>query len=362
MKKSLMLVLALLAVCSLTATAQQTAAPKGKKKAAKAAAAAAAPKNYVTTAAPGKRVGVIGLDTSHAIAFANDFDAEPAKPEMRGLRVVAAYPIGSKDIKSSVDRREGYIANYKKIGIEIVDSIPALLEKVDFVLLESNDGRVHLEQALPVLKAHKPVFIDKPIAASLGDVLAIFRASEKYQTPVFTASSLRWIEQALPLRGGAQGAILGADAFSPAQLEPTHPDLYWYGIHGVEILYTLMGPGCQQVSRVQKPDTEFCVGEWADGRIGTFRGTRKGTHQYGGTVFCEKSTVCLPLKQSYDQLAGAIAEFFETGKSPVAREEMIEIYAFMSAADASKAAGGRPVKIADVMAKAQAEAEKVKLD
>jgi predicted dehydrogenase len=234
--------------------------------------------------------------------------------------------------------------------------------KVDFVLLESNDGRVHLEQALPVLKARKQVFIDKPIAASLADVLTIFRASEKYNTPVFTASSLRWIPQGLELRGGAKGKVLGADTFSPASLEPTHPDLYWYGIHGVEILYTVMGPGCRQVTRFRTADDEFCVGEWADGRIGTFRGTRKGPHTYGGTVFCEKAIIPLPMKQAYDPLIVEIAKFFETGKPPVPREEMLEIYAFMAAADASKAQGGRPARLDEVLKKAQAEAEKIRIE
>lgn len=357
MKRSLALALALMCACSLAAVAQQ--APNGKKKEAKKKAA---PVKYINTAPVGKRVGIIGLDTSHAPAFAMSFNAENAAPELNGFRVVAAYPIGSKDIKTSVDRRPAYIKQFNMLGIELVDSVAALVEKVDFVCLESNDGRVHLEQALPVIKARKPVFIDKPIAGSLADTLAIFAAAEKYKTPVFTASSLRWIPQALELRGGAQGKILGADCFSPAALEATHPDLYWYGIHGVEILYTLMGVGCQQVTRFQNENNEFVVGEWKDGRIGTFRGTRQGTHQYGGTAFCEKSTVYLPLEQAYTPLIQAIAKFFATGQAPVPQDEMIEIYAFMSAADASKAQGGRPVKMADVIEKARAEAAKIKID
>jgi predicted dehydrogenase len=311
----------------------------------------------ISTADAGKRIGIIGLDTSHAPAFARTFNARNASAEnYKGFRVVAAYPQGSRDIESSTSRVPGYIQDMREMNIEIVDSIPALLKKVDFVLLESNDGRMHLEQALPVIEAGKPMFIDKPMAASLADVIAIFDAAQARKVPVFSASSLRWIPGALELRSGAQGAVEGVDAFSWASLEPTHPDLYWYGIHGVEILYTVMGTGCRSVSRFQTEDTELCVGQWEGGRIGTVRGLRSSEHSYGGTVFAEKKIEYLPMVHSYDPLVKAIALFFATGQPPIPQDETIEIYAFMSAADRSKAHGGKPVLIADVLAEARAEA------
>ena len=346
MKRTATLALALMILCGIAAAADPMEIPK----------------NLVTKAPEGKRIGIIGLDTSHVFGLSNDFDNPQASADFKGFRVVAAYPMGSRDIVSSTERRDDYTRKVKAMGIEVVDSIPALLEKVDFVLLESNDGRVHLEQALPVLKAHKPVFIDKPMAGSLTDVVAIFRAAEKYGTPVFTASMLRWFPQLQELRDGSQGALIGADTFGPAMMEKTHPDLYWYGIHGVEMLYTLMGTGCVQVTSFHNDDSDFCVGEWPANRIGTYRGTRKSKYAFGGSAFCEKAQVPLIGKNGYDGIALAIAKFFETGKSPVPRDEMIEIYTFMSAAEASKLKGGRPVKLADVLQQAQAEAEKIKIE
>jgi len=315
--------------------------------------------DMISTAEAGKRIGIIGLDTSHAPAFTRTFNARDASAEdYRGFRVVASYPQGSRDIESSTSRVPGYIQDMREMNVAIVDSIPALLKQVDFVLLESNDGRVHLEQALLVIEAGKPLFIDKPMAASLADVITIFEAAQAKKAPVFSASSLRWIPRALELRGGAQGAVEGVDAFSWASLEPTHPDLYWYGIHGVEILYTVMGTGCRTVSRFQTEDTEFCVGLWEGGRIGTVRGLRSSEHSYGGTVFAEKKIEYLPMISSYDPLVKAIALFFATGRPPVPQDETIEIYAFMSAADRSRAQSGKPVLVAEVLAEARAEAAK----
>ena len=212
---------------------------------AETAVAAAAPASETST----MRIGIIGLDTSHAIAFTKTFNAESPAPAVAGCRVVVAYPHGSADIESSTSRIPGYTEEIQKLGVEIVDAIDALVERVDAVLLETNDGRPHLAQVLPVLKARKPVFVDKPIAASLVDAIAIQEAARHYQTPLFSASSLRFLGQAREVRSGEFGPVVGCDTYSPCSLEPTHPDLYWYGIHGVEGLFAVMGPGLQTVSR-----------------------------------------------------------------------------------------------------------------
>ncbi|WP_436832753.1 Gfo/Idh/MocA family protein [Parapedobacter sp. DT-150] len=297
----------------------------------------------------GKRIGIIGLDTSHSLAFTKALNAEVPDEKLLGYKVVAAYPYGSKTIESSAKRIPGYIEEVRAQGVEIVDSIPALLDRVDAVLLETNDGRLHLEQALPVFKAGKRLFIDKPMAASLADVKAIFEASEQYRVPVFSSSSLRYIENIDAVKRGDIGKITGADAFSPATIEPTHPDLFWYGIHGVEILYAIMGTGCERLTRIYHEHTDIVVGTWADGRIGTFRGTRTGNHGYGGMVYGEKGHLALGKYGGYIPLLYKIITFFEDGIPPVDQAETLEIMAFMEAADESKKLGGKPVLLSDIM-------------
>jgi predicted dehydrogenase len=293
----------------------------------------------------GTRVGIIGLDTSHSIAFTKALNNPAAGPEFGGFKVVAAYPFGSKEIKSSFDRIAPYTLEMKNLGVEITDSIADLLKKVDFILLETNDGRMHLEQALEVIKSGKRFFIDKPIAASLKDAAAIFTAAKKANVSVFSSSSLRYTSGAQSLAAGKLGKILGADTYSPCVLESTHPDLFWYGIHGVESLFTLMGTGCKEVVRVSTADTEIVTGTWMDGRIGTFRGTRSGKSGYGGTVFAEKGIAQIGDYEGYNPLLAQITDFFNTGIVPVSASETLEICAFMEAADESKKRGGAPVSI-----------------
>jgi predicted dehydrogenase len=308
--------------------------------------------------AAGKRIGIIGLDTSHAVAFTNELNADSPSPEYGGYKVVAAYPQGSLDIESSVKRIPGYIEEVKKKGVEIVDSIPALLDKVDVVLLETNDGRRHLEQAIPVLKAGKPVFIDKPVAASLADAIVIFETAKHYKVPVFSSSSLRFMSSAQAIVKGKIGKVLGADTYSPATLEKTHPDFFWYGIHGIETLFTVIGTGCKTVTRQHNEGTDIVIGTWQDGRVGTFRGTRTGQHNYGGTVYGEKGNSTLGPFDGYKPLLLQIIQMFQTGVVPVKAEETLEICAFIEAADESKRKKGASVSMDDTWSQARKKAQK----
>jgi len=313
--------------------------------------------NKITSQQSG-RIGIIGLDTSHSVAFTKTINDPNAGPEFAGYKIVAAYPKGSNDIKSSVDRIPGYIEDDKKLGVNIVNSIDELLQKVDVVLLETNDGRLHFEQAIPVLKAGKRMFIDKPIAASLTDAIAIFDAAKHYNVPIFSASSLRYINGVKEIAGGSIGKVLGADVYSPASLEKTHPDLFWYGIHGVETLFTIMGTGCKSVSRTFTPDTDLVVGKWQDNRIGSFRGIRTGRANYGGNVFGEKGISSLGTSPGYTPLIIEIVKFFRNGIPPVSAEETLEIFTFMATAEESKFKGGIPVETEKVLKKARKKAAK----
>lgn len=294
-------------------------------------------------------IGVIGLDTSHSIAFTNMIN-DPENSESSDFKVVAAYPYGSRTIESSYSRIPQYTEDIKQDGVEVVDSIDELLDRVEVVLLETNDGHPHLEQALQVMETGKTMFIDKPVAGSLEDTVAIFEASKKYNTPIFSSSGLRYLSNAQAVRYDNKiGDVLGADVYSPAVIEPSHPDLFWYGIHGVEILFTVMGRGCKHVTRTKKEGSDIVVGTWNDERLGTFRGIREGRRGYGGRAYGSEEILDLGSYEGYGPLVTEILQFFRTGVTPVPLEETLEIYAFMEAADESKRQGGARVTLEEVL-------------
>lgn len=291
------------------------------------------------------KVGIIGCDTSHCPAFTRILN-DPSNPNhVPGAKVVAVYPGGSPDLPSSANRVDGYTAELRdKWGAEVVDSIPALCAKVDAVLLESVDGRVHLEQVKPVFEAGKRVFIDKPLAATLADAREIARLGKQHGVPWWTSSSLRYADavQEVQVKG-----LTGAITWGPGPIEATHElDLSWYAIHPIELLYTLMGTGCERVRRTYSDGADVIVGEWKDGRLGTVRTIREGKSGYGAVAFGEDEIkVSTNAGGAYAPMLQRVVQFFRDGKPPVPNEETLEIFAFMEAALRSKQQGGAAVEL-----------------
>jgi len=300
------------------------------------------------------RIGIIGCDTSHATAFADSLNNPKSKNHVAGGRVVAAYKGGSADIPSSADRVPEYSTKLEKdYGVKFYDSIEELCKNVDAVLLESVDGRPHLEQAKPVIKAGKPMFVDKPMAASLEDVAEIFRLANRAKVPVFSSSSLRYGKDTQAVRNGSIGKVKYAETFSPCETEPHHPELFWYGVHGVESLFTVMGTGCKTVQRTNSEDGSIkIIGTWEGGRTGIYL-EKNG---YGGVARADKGEAKVGSFDGYTPLLEEIMKFFQTGIAPVKQNETIEIFAFMQGAQESKDAGGKVIQIRDVLKRHKAKA------
>ncbi len=287
------------------------------------------------------KIGMVGLDTSHVTAFTRVLNDKTDKNHITGARMVAAVKDSSPDVESSYTRVEKYTAELTdKWGVKLYPTVDELCQHVDAVMIENVDGRPHLKHAIDVIKAGKPLYIDKPLAGTLEDCVKIYQLAKEHKVPVFSSSSLRFAKNTLAARAGDYGKVLRCETFSPAHLEPHHPDLFWYGIHGVESLFTVMGPGCVSVQRGTTKDGKIEVtGTWKDGRIGIFR-EGKG---YGGTAKCDTGEHPVGGYDGYAPLVAAVIKFFKSSKSPVTSRETLEIYAFMQAADESKAANGKKV-------------------
>ena len=305
------------------------------------------------------RIGMIGLDTSHVTQYLGILNDPQHKDHVPGGKIVAGFKGGSPDVESSRSRVDGFTKTaVEKYGVKMYDTIEEMAKNVDAILILSVDGRPHLDQFRRTLAAKKPVFIDKPLAGSLRDALEIARLSKENKVPVFSSSSLRYSPDSparQPELMAKAGAVAAAYSYGPAELEPHHPDMFWYGIHAVEALYTVLGTGCEKVVRTHTKNTDVITGVWSDGRVGTMQGNRSGKAGYGVTVVGAKAAVSGGTKHSYKPLVEDYMKFFQTGISPVPIETTIELHAFMEAADESKRRGGAPVTIAEVMKKAGAK-------
>ncbi len=292
------------------------------------------------------KLGMIGLDTSHVIAFARLLHNTDDPHHVPGGRIIAAYKGGSDDLEASYSRVDRFTEQLEtEFGVEIVDSIEELCTMVDAILLTSVDGRPHLEQVRPVFEAGLRVFIDKPLAGSLEDALAIAALSEEHGVPWFTSSAYRFYDSLQALKEKDVGEVRGAISYGPCHLEPTHPDLFWYGVHPTEALYTIMGTGCETVTCAVTEEFHVVTGVWQDGRVGTLYGLRTGATPHRVTVFGSEAVADQEGRGTYQPLMAATIDFFRTGIPPVSPEESIEIFAFMEAAHESIRRDGAPVRL-----------------
>jgi predicted dehydrogenase len=326
------------------------------------------------------RVGVLGLDNYQSVAFAQLFHvpmtekvlarldpqaqevAKAAMKELEGVRVTVAVAIGSPDIPDSVKNLPQWVERFGKMGIPIVPTVEEALAQCDSVLIMTLDGRKHLDLARKALAAKKRTFIARPMAATLADVREIFRSAEENNTPVWSSSQHRFSPGFAGMKNHPEvGKVLGVDVYGGCETEPHHPELVWQAVHGIETLYTMMGPGCESVRCVSTPYAESITGVWKDGRVGTFRGIKQGKVKYSATVFGDAGVSTagiyghgapvqgmVPTKDryvGYESIAVEIAKFVKGGPAPVSPEETIEVFTFMDAAAQSKAKGGEPVTI-----------------
>lgn len=290
-------------------------------------------------------LGIIGLDTSHAVSFTRILNDPDHEYHVQGGRVVAAFPGGSPDFEKSITRVEGFTNQMRDdFGVAIMDTPEAVAEASDAILILSGDGRVHAEQFGKIAAYGKPVFIDKPLAVSTADARRIFRLAEEHRIPVLSSSALRYsvaLDQALANQ--ESGKLLGADVYGPMPIEPTQPGFFWYGIHAIEILYKIMGIGCTQVYTATSEDHDVIVGHWKEGRIGTVRGSRVSPYNYGGLIHREKGTASFDVnthpKPRYASELDVIMDMFHHGRVQVEKTETLEIIRFIEAANESRETG-----------------------
>lgn len=291
-------------------------------------------------------IGMIGLDTSHCTAFSKLLNDPAYEYHIPGGRVTVAYPGGSDDLYDSYSRVDGYKKELQEqFGVKLVHTPEEAAEHSDAILLTSLDSRKHLEQFQKIAPYGKPVFIDKPFALSRKTAETIFETAAKYNVPLMGTSSLRYADSITQSLAEAEsGEIIGADCFTPMPLEPSNPGWFWYGIHGVELLYTILPPGCKSVRSVGGEMADQVTGIWEDGRIGTVRGNRRENHGYSAVIHREKKTSFIPdvlsgSRPFYAPLMEKIMDMFQTGISPLDPKITIELTRFMEAANESRRTG-----------------------
>ncbi|WP_273836223.1 Gfo/Idh/MocA family protein [Guptibacillus sedimenti] len=286
-------------------------------------------------------IGMIGLDTSHAIAFTKLLNNPHEKHHVKGGKVEVAFPGGSSHSLLSKERVDKYKEEVQEYGVKIVNSIEAVAEESDAIMLLSMDGSLHLEQLRKIIPFRKPVFIDKPFSLNSIEALHMKDLAGSDQVPIMSSSALRFadnLQEALVLQD--KGEIIGADCYGPLEFIREQPGYFWYGIHAVEMLYSILGTGAHAVEVLATDRHHLLTGKWKDGRIGTVRGNLSGNYEFGAVIHFEKGSVHINAsnnkKTYYASLLERVIAFFLNGKPHVSIEETLEIIRFIELSNQSK--------------------------
>lgn len=321
------------------------------------------------------KIGILGIDNYGSVAYTEFLNKPHAEGVFEGMRVVAAYPIGSDDYPDSAKLGAQWKDQLSKMyqnpkdpkdavpPIEFVDSTEELLKRVDAVMIFSLDARLHRKQAESVLRAGKKLFIGRPLASSPEDAVAILKLAAETKTPCWSSSQHRFSGGFSGMRDHPEvGRVIGCDVYGGWDVKAAESDKFTRPLHSIETLYTIMGgPGVVSVTCMSTPTTESITAVWKDGRVGTYRGIKEGAVKYSATVFGDKGVSTagiyghgIPVKGvvptndkyvGYEGLAIEIAKFFKTGQPPVSSAETLEIFALMQAAEESKAQNGAVVRL-----------------
>ncbi len=297
-----------------------------------------------------KKIGLIGLDTSHVIAFTKLLNDPAHEWHIPGGRVTSGWPGGSPDFPNSIDRLPEYTkALREEHGIEILDSPEAVAEASDIVFIESVDGRVHLEQFKRTLPYRRPTFIDKPFALRSGEAREMVRLADEAGIALMSGSSLRYaaeLEQAL---AHGRDDIVGCDAHGPMGEVPTQPGLFWYGCHAIEMIVAALGAGCCEVRCLRNEQHDLLTAVWHDGRMASYHGLREAHGRFGITLHRKKSVTYVDAhtgRPFYAGLMAAVMEHLPHNRSNVTGAELIEVVAIIEAANESRANNGAAVRLA----------------
>jgi len=297
-------------------------------------------------------LGILDFDSSHCVELARRLNHVGVTSDqfVEGARVVIGSPGRSE---MAPERIEQFTPAMRDCGVSIADR-DTVLDTAEAILVLSLCGAAHRNHAVAALERGRPTFVDKPFTTTYPDAQAILAAAARSNTPLHYGSGMRFCEEllAVPQLQSRWGAILGAVCYGPAKRNPHNPGLFHYGIHTVEILFTLFGPGCESVVASVADGADVVTGRWKDGRLGTIRGTRTGSTAYGATLFCENGVVPLLLSatNAYRNLLRALVRGFQTGIALVPYEVILEETAFVLAALESERQGGVPIPLSTVSA------------
>lgn len=291
------------------------------------------------------RIGAIGVDSSHLPEFTRRIKAMHEEGKTR-CRVTHLFDPGGHDLADAPK----WLAAAKEMGVTQVASMEQLLGSVDGVMVLAVNGYKHLSLSEPSLRKGLPTYIDKPLTCNLEEAKQILSTARGTNARCYSASSLRFAPEVVEMDKASLGRIVAIDASGPGELHPLMPGLFFYGVHTIEMVDAIWGPGVKRVSAIHLEDRDLLDMEYHDGRYARLRMERKGSYDFGASVHGEKKLhqFKVDFTPVYTRLVQGMTRFFEGGPAPAPLRDIVENVAVMQAGNESMQRDGAWVTVETV--------------
>lgn len=274
------------------------------------------------------RVGIIGSENSHAMAFSEIFNLNN-KEQYPDIQVVAIY---GEDQAASEAVRD-------KCGAVIMTP-EEMLGKVDAVMVTSRDGALHAKYARPFIEAGIPAFVDKPLTRDVEDAVELMRLAKEKGVPIVGGSSLKYPEDLQGLKAVVeQGELRGADLAAPVSLVNDYGGFFFYAAHLVEMTMAIFGSNPQKVTAYRTKDAVTATVRF-DG-FDVTNHFNEGNYHYSATIYTKDQTVFkeLDVSKIYQHECDAFARMLRTGEMEQTYEELVMPVAYIAAIEKAYESG-----------------------
>jgi hypothetical protein len=221
-----------------------------------------------------------------------------------------------------------------------------VIGQVDAVIVATDIGHEHVARCRPFVEAGLPVFVDKPMVDNAAD-LRVFQDWVATGRPILSSSSMRYTKEFAPYR--LSTAELGALRYVSITTPKT-----WerYGIHALEGMYPILGPGFLSVRNTGTLERNIVHLKHARGTDVIVVATKDMTGSFGVLTLCGTAgNVTVSSRDTFHSFRAqlvAFVEYLRTGVRPFPFSETEELMRLLIAGILSREQGGREVRLDEI--------------
>ncbi len=272
------------------------------------------------------RIGVIGAENSHTIAYGQIFNRDRKFP---GCEVVGVWGETAEFAKNAAQK--GQIP-------WIVKEPAEFMGKIDALIVDHRHAKYHLEAAWPFVEAGIPTFIDKPFCYRVSEGRKFLAMAKAKGTPVTSFSTAARGEEITDLKNQLAGLpkIYHIISAGHCDVDSPYGGVFFYGVHQIERLMVVFDENIKRVRVSRKGEDASATLIFSSGLQATVI-LSKGRPPFEFAVVTDQGVRRLVPQSTEESLTPyrEIVQMFREGKEPRSHESLLRGIAILEALERS---------------------------